>query len=427
MKSIIERISFLRVAKNEADAKRDNIRTKTINNWRGKELVLRIFNIDSDFLMYRIDNSRTIRQQLKYLRNHPDLKDDFFSDPESMLVQKAQEEILLDMIKLSGSDFTDDLRQRGQEDAAIVTFDGYIVNGNRRVAALRSINSQHISVVVLPEDTLKKDIFELEQELQLSREFREDYHWINELKNISIGRRTWNFSEEHLAKRLRLKSGDVRAKLRMMDLVESFLNWKGLRGAYDYEKLDDAEEIFFQLEKATRQPKYLNDVLRRQQLEFAVFNLVEERPKEGRLYVHVMALIKNFDQIYENMKNKKTPDNTSGQEPSDMNSGNDGTEILKSLGTGTPEIIDVFGSVEKAPELAEELFDTILSEKSKNQEQKDSEATYEAVSGALRDLQSSVIDDKTKKLESIKSKLDSILTITNALIAQASEELNRRS
>ena len=114
-----------------------------------------------------------------------------FSDPESKLAQETQEKILNSMV-LDKKDFLNDLRTRKQVEPAIITYDGYIINGNRRTAALKHLGEEYITCVVLPEDATKQEIYELEQEMQLAREFKEPYHWINELKNIKRGATDFN-------------------------------------------------------------------------------------------------------------------------------------------------------------------------------------------------------------------------------------------
>jgi len=98
----------------------------------------------------------------------------------------------------------EDLKSRGQDQPAIITYDGYLVNGNRRTAALKFLGERYIDCVVLPEDTSPKDIYELEQRLQISEDFKEDYHWINELRNIRRGieDKRFEYSENEMAKNL---------------------------------------------------------------------------------------------------------------------------------------------------------------------------------------------------------------------------------
>src|SRR5205814_3347796 len=80
--------------------------------------------IETDFPLYRIQSGRTHRAQSAYLDQHPHIGKDFFEDPEDPKVQKAQHEILLNLI--SERELDADLEERGQRAPLVLTFDGYV-------------------------------------------------------------------------------------------------------------------------------------------------------------------------------------------------------------------------------------------------------------------------------------------------------------
>jgi len=415
MKDHTQRVEYIRL-RNES-AKKDNDKpTLAIKNWRGRNILYpKIIQIDVDYLMYRIENSRTEIQQMKYLRDNPTLQRNLFLDPESSQAQEAQEEILNRINKAVGKDFLDDLRVRGQEDPAIITYDGYLVNGNRRTAALKSLNERYINCVVLPEDASQRDIYELEQELQISQDFREPYHWINELKNIRKGMddKRFNFKENEMAKRLRIDIKELRAKRRMLELIDSFLIWRGIEGQYDYSKLEDTEQIFIQLEKAIKKYTEPNKL---DELKNAVFVLIEQKPSKGRLYGYVMDLIKNFDSVYAKILNENsTPINNVPIIIETSDSDNILDDILD--GDVAPSVT-LFKESSKSVELAASLIEKIADVKAENKERNDTEAIYESVSLALRELQGLNIENETAKKEEIRNKLIQISKTCDELLSQ---------
>lgn len=416
MKSREERIEHFRKVVKAANDDDTNRNYYTIKNWRGKPLHRKIISIDSEYLMFRVENSRTEIQQLAYLRKSS-LQKDFFSDPESPRVQEAQEEILIDMVKNKGKDLLEDLRLRKQDDSCIITYDGYIVNGNRRTAALKFLGDRYIDCVILPEDATPKDIYALEQQLQIAQDFREDYHWINELRNIRRGLedKRFDFSEKDMATNLRLELKDLRVKQRMLDLIDAFLLWKKIPGEYDYPKLDDAEEILRQLEKAIK--KYAKDNNKREALQNAVFNLIEERPSKGRLYGYVMDLIRDFDQVYQKMQQVVSPVSKPVQGVETAQEENLIDEIL--VDNSTTDTI--FHDPTKASEVAATLVETIADVKAENKERRDTEAVYESVSAALRELQGLTIDNDTAKVKGTINKLEQIIAAANRLIKELKE------
>lgn len=415
MKNIIQRIEHIKRTVEAAETE-PNRKTYSVKNWRGGKLSRTIVQIDADFLMFRIENGRTRRQQLRFLKEHPDLPKETFDDAETNRAQDAQREILLAMVKATGQDFLTDLKTRGQEDPAIILQDGFIVNGNRRVAALAEIGTRFIDCVVLPTDTNPRDIYELEQSLQVARDFREDYHWINELIIIRQGikDKRYHFKEAEQARILRRDDKEILAKLTMLDLVDAFLNWRGTPLEYDCQKLDDAEQIFVDLESTLRKDN--SDSERQKEKRNAVFGLIENRPSKGRLYGHVKDLLKNFDQVYEKLKNEvavSPPSNVSKSETTSEYLG-----IPEGLLDDEEKVISVFDDFQDSAELASSVIEKIADIKAANKELKDNEAIYDSISDALRSMQGLIIDEGTTKLKAAKTKLAEIIKVANALIAE---------
>src|SRR5688500_4678692 len=106
MKNLSQRIEYIR-KRVEAAKKESDRPTYPIKNWRGRKepYYLPIIEVDTDYLMYRLENSRTEIQQLAYLREHPSLKLTLFDDPESPQAQEAQEAILNKLNREAGKDF----------------------------------------------------------------------------------------------------------------------------------------------------------------------------------------------------------------------------------------------------------------------------------------------------------------------------------
>lgn len=94
----------------------------------------------------------------------------------------------------------DSLDDFGQQQPGLITPDGILVNGNTRRAALRELGKRHIRVAVLPQDTTRADISTVELALQLRRENKRDYSYINQLiaieEQLSHGRRPDQIARE---------------------------------------------------------------------------------------------------------------------------------------------------------------------------------------------------------------------------------------
>ncbi|BAU83529.1 hypothetical protein SLA_2606 [Streptomyces laurentii] len=96
------------------------------------------------------------------------------------------------------------LQQFGQNDPGLITHDGILVNGNTRAAALREIGQQTMRVGVLPESFTWVDINQVELSLQLRRDHRRDYSYINRLLAMEE-QATQGKTPEVIAKEFRIR------------------------------------------------------------------------------------------------------------------------------------------------------------------------------------------------------------------------------
>lgn len=414
MKNRIERIDYFRERVKVAN-KDGNRPSLKIPFWRGKPITLKVIDADIDYLMYRIENSRTEIQQLAYLRKNPHLGKKFFDDPESETVQNAQENILSEINKeKGGKDFFNDL-SRGQEEPVIITFDGFIVNGNRRTAALKFLHKRYIDCVVLHEDATVKDLYELEQVLQMSQEFKLPYHWINELRNIKRGLddKRFKYGKPELANHLRIDIKELDNKIATYDLIEGFLVWKNIPGQFDYPKLDDAEQSFKELVKAQ---KKIKDPFMFSECRNSVFMLIEERPQNGRVYSFITYLISNFEQIYVslNKNNKERPkEKTKSKSPKSI------VDDVLDENKGIKN--QLFSDSSQAIEISKILQEEIQNVKALTKEKDDAEAAYNSISDALRELSGLNLDSNCARIKDMKNKLIAIKKITDDLLIQVNK------
>ncbi|MFF0017092.1 hypothetical protein [Streptomyces sp. NPDC005374] len=96
------------------------------------------------------------------------------------------------------------LGQFGQNDPGLVTHHGVLVNGNTRAVALRELGAQAMRVGVLPESFTWADINAVELSLQLRKDHRRSYSYINRLlameEQASLGR-----TQDQIAKDFRIQ------------------------------------------------------------------------------------------------------------------------------------------------------------------------------------------------------------------------------
>ncbi|MFD4396350.1 ParB N-terminal domain-containing protein [Kitasatospora sp. NPDC058478] len=162
--------------------------------WRSQPLNVEVIDMPTDSLYYNPGTHR-IRAQ----RSHdPRLNEALDISPWSTESQEYLHHLL--QAKPSNPNETDpdfselkkSVKDFGQNDPGLITRDGILVNGNSRRAALKELGQQTIRVGVLPGDCTWADISAVELSLQLRKDHRRDYSYINRLlaieEQVALGR-----------------------------------------------------------------------------------------------------------------------------------------------------------------------------------------------------------------------------------------------
>lgn len=156
-------------------------------SWRGVSRDLPVIRMPLAMLYYNPETHR-VRAQREL---DPERSALIAADPWSVASQDYLDQLLkgdpsdpLNKVDPTYDELMEDLRINDQRDPGIVTTDGILVNANTRCAALRQIERDHIRVGVLPDDADWQDIASVELSLQLAKEFRRDYSFVNELLAI---------------------------------------------------------------------------------------------------------------------------------------------------------------------------------------------------------------------------------------------------
>lgn len=195
--------------------------------WPRPDKELPQVDLEVTWVRFSTLNHRTRSEQMRIARqqDRPDL---FTADPNGEEAQTQQFRILVDQEGFK--DLKDDLRARGQQQPAVVTAEGVLINGNRRTAALRSLfgdedhqPSRYVSCLVLPADANIREIVDLETELQIAREFKEDYTWVNEALLIEeiFEREGKNWSK--VASRMHMDVSSVRGQFEKLQQLHQLV------------------------------------------------------------------------------------------------------------------------------------------------------------------------------------------------------------
>jgi hypothetical protein len=188
---------------------------------------------------YRMENGRTSSAQVEHLAKYKEARKDLFSgDPELLDAQEAQHQLLLKLVGKSvlRKKFEDAANK--QVDPILLDSEGYVVNGNRRLATWRELlmhggqeykHFEWIDVVVLP-TVDEKAIDKLEAELQIEEDIKADYSWDAEANMMLAKREREGYTNKELGELYGMKESEV---TELLDMREYAAEWLSSRGKQD--------------------------------------------------------------------------------------------------------------------------------------------------------------------------------------------------
>lgn len=160
-----------------------------------KESSLPVVSTPIGLPVYRMNNGRTRSTQLQYMEENQLPADFFAAGQENEQAQQAQHEIL-EVFAAEGSDnvtpILDVLEHETQREPIIVSPSGVVLNGNRRLAAMRLLFDRdpstfssyaNVDCAVLPTLTPEQSL-DMEVRLQMKQKTLLEYSWVDEALTI---------------------------------------------------------------------------------------------------------------------------------------------------------------------------------------------------------------------------------------------------
>lgn len=217
---------------------------------------LKVFSVMNNVPLYRVENNR-IASEIDALKRDSKkaaiLQDPFSEEAQTLiegellkLVAKANLERL---IKTSGV----------QEEPLLLTRDGVVVNGNRRLAVLRkhNIGKGYVDVCLLPDGVSQADISLIEFRLQMDDPGKADYSWVNQLIAIRRAIDSDIAIEKIRASMPSLSNAEFNKLTNSLGVIDQFLARRGTPG--DYTAIGDNKFFFDELSKAIKKHKKFPD------------------------------------------------------------------------------------------------------------------------------------------------------------------------
>jgi hypothetical protein len=408
--------------------------------YKGKQMNIVMIDVPIDFPLYNVMSGRTHRAQSRYIEKHG-LPADFFSDPEDPKVQQAQHDLLLEMVDLEG--LAKDLEEKQQKNPLVLTKDGFVVDGNRRLAALRrDKGAEYVRTVRLPEAATDQEIYETELELQMSRETKAQYNWIDEALHVRYGVKRLYEGKAHdalmsVAKRMNRGEADVQDILRRLDLIDMYLAWRGEPGKYhlvpETSGGGSMEQAFKELEQRVVQKEYqrLSPEQRKLAL-YACFAVIESQSgykDVRRVWSQVIEAPTKFMNRVRSALPKSVVERAESEQPrertaSSTHAGGLLDDLAKAEGEGPKPQAHAVALVSVpavAAEVGKALKDTALDMEAEERDDQKHSEPREKIARALRDIEAVKLTKSTRHLELIAKDLDKI----GRLVGRLAEDIGK--
>jgi hypothetical protein len=156
---------------------------------------------------------------------------DVEGDPEEEETQKEIERKILSL--RDTPELVQDLKQYGQLQPGLITTDGYVVNGNRRLASLRTLEAdtgdqlfRYMEVGVLPEAT-PEELFLIETYFQMTPETRARYGPVTTAVQVRRGLDDLHLPKEVVAKAMNIEEQVLQETLDILELIDGYLAYSG--------------------------------------------------------------------------------------------------------------------------------------------------------------------------------------------------------
>lgn len=219
--------------------------------YHGKVNEHEVYRLPIELLSFNVENGRLAYEVLQKERELKRRLDPF---------NKADADVIQELLLSLSQDETDalesDLIDRGQLEPGLITFDGILINANRRMAILRRLYSKshnekygYLNVAILPTGVDHKDLWKIEANLQFAKEFKLDYAGINELLKLRTGRDS-GLSLQQIRDALQKRYSEKKLQQRfdVLELVEQYLEWLGKPRQYQVIEEERSLERFNSLQ-----------------------------------------------------------------------------------------------------------------------------------------------------------------------------------
>lgn len=202
----------------------DAVKETVTIEWRGQQLSIPVISMPLTLLKYNPDTHRIRAQRTLDAARDEKLREEPYGregqDYLHYLLMGAPADPTTqdpDFLALK-----EDLDEHDQKAPGIITRAGVLINGNTRAAALTELGRDDIRVAVLPPDAAASDTEAVELELQLRKEHRREYSFMNTLLAIEE-RRERGATADRICSEFRIRQGTLDRNVWILAAVKELI------------------------------------------------------------------------------------------------------------------------------------------------------------------------------------------------------------
>lgn len=344
--------------------------------FQGKMRPFEIYRIPLEAPKYRLANGRTQAMQEEFLAINPEKPDNFFTrDAESDQAQLAQHGLLKTVISEEG--LLSHFKANDQTEPLILTHDGFVVNGNRRLCAMRELfqgdkkkfaRFEHIDVIILP-DCLPKDIDSLEADLQIKKDIKAEYSWITKACMLRR-KRDLGYADNELTRMYGIPTKDIQEGITLLSDADAYL--ASIGKAKQYHLIEGDEFAFLKLREGRTK---LKDEAEKAIFTQVSYGLIERKDAvPGRLYKVIPEVREHLPALIQKFRTELTIEKAPRKSP-----GNSKLNLLGGTASPLSDIVVAVSSPGNRAELVSVVRDVIEFERIRSKQRVQADTAIESV------------------------------------------------
>ena len=191
-----------------------------------------IYEVRVDKLHFNVQNGRIATFISRYEAEHPE------GLPQD---QTELDNLIAGMVEADNPKHLKttmlDIKNKGQQQSAIILTNGVVIDGNRRFTCLRKLSAAEntlrmLRCCVFPDTYDENAIKGLELEIQLGEDAKQEYDAISRLVDIDKWVNEGRMTAEEYAKHANMKTSEMKNSLAQIDMLKDFLEFCEAPGAF---------------------------------------------------------------------------------------------------------------------------------------------------------------------------------------------------